>query len=111
MDHAAALRPERGKDRPTIDRVEQDLWDALSGNAPAGQAAIGVYKLDRIAERLDGESLSSASVLMSVSHADPELEARYRRRIPVFVIGDVESELVTSGRQVREFLEQAAPSP
>ncbi len=43
--------------------------------------------------------------------ADPELEARYRRRIPVFVIGDHESELVTSARQVREFLELAAPSP
>lgn len=41
--------------------------------------------------------------------ADPELEARYRRRIPVFAIGETETELVTSGRQVREFLEQAAP--
>ena len=42
---------------------------------------------------------------------DPQLEARYRRRIPVFAIGGVESELITSGRQVREFLEQAAPGP
>ncbi len=41
---------------------------------------------------------------------DQELEARYRRRIPIFAIGDVESELVTSVRQVREFLERAAPS-
>ena len=43
--------------------------------------------------------------------SDPELEARYRRRIPVFAIGDVESELVTNGRQVREFLERAVPDP
>jgi hypothetical protein len=43
--------------------------------------------------------------------ADPELEARYRRLIPVFAIGDVESDLVTSGRQVREFLERAVPDP
>ena len=41
--------------------------------------------------------------------ADPELEARYRRRIPVFAVGDEESELVTNGRQVREFLERALP--
>ncbi|MEX1334284.1 MAG: glutaredoxin family protein [Candidatus Limnocylindrales bacterium] len=43
--------------------------------------------------------------------ADPELEGRYRRRIPVFAIGEHESELVTSGRQVREFLEASVPRP
>ena len=43
--------------------------------------------------------------------SDPGLEERYRRRIPVFAIGDVESELVTSGRQIRDFLEQALPGP
>jgi hypothetical protein len=43
--------------------------------------------------------------------ADPELEARYRRRIPVFAIGDVATELVTNGRQLREFLERALPAP
>lgn len=42
---------------------------------------------------------------------DPELESRYRRRIPVFVVGEVESELVTSARQVREFLQRALPGP
>ncbi len=42
---------------------------------------------------------------------DPELEARYRRRIPVFVVGGEESELVTNARQVREFLERALPMP
>ena len=43
--------------------------------------------------------------------ADRTLEARYRRRIPVFAIGEDESELVTNGRQVREFLERALPTP
>ncbi len=43
--------------------------------------------------------------------SDPELEARYRRHIPVFAIGEVESELITNGRQVREFLERAVPRP
>jgi hypothetical protein len=40
---------------------------------------------------------------------DPELETRYGRRIPVFAIADDEAELVTSGRQVRAFLERALP--
>ena len=42
---------------------------------------------------------------------DPALEARFRRRIPVFAVGDVESELITSARQLREFLERALPGP
>ncbi|MEA2026608.1 MAG: glutaredoxin family protein [Chloroflexota bacterium] len=52
--------------------------------------------------------------LAEVEHVDistdPELEARYRRRIPVFVVGDEESELVTNARQVRDFLEHALPT-
>ncbi|MDX1648016.1 MAG: M14 family metallopeptidase, partial [Longimicrobiales bacterium] len=64
----------RGVDRPTVGDVERDLWDALSGHAPVGQAAIGLYKLERIAETLDSLPLSSASVLLSVERADPELE-------------------------------------
>lgn len=75
----------RGDDRPTVDGVERDLWDALSGHSPVGQAAIGLYKLDRLAERLDTFSLRSASVLMSVEKADPGLasyvEARARQRL------------------------------
>ena len=70
----------RGKDRPTIDDVEQDLWDALSGNSPVGQAAIGLYKLDRIAAQLEDETLASASVLLSVARADPGLEAYVAQR-------------------------------
>jgi hypothetical protein len=64
-----------GKDRPTIDHVEAELWHALSGNAPVGQAAIGLYKLDKLAESLSDESLASASVLLSVEKAAPGLEA------------------------------------
>ncbi len=65
---------------------------------------------DELAQRARAglPSLEIAHVDIS---ADPELEARYRRRIPVFVIGDQESELVTNGRQLREFLERALPSP
>lgn len=73
------------------DDAELLLRDELAQRARAGLPPIGIEHVD----------ISS----------DPALETRYRRRIPVFAIGDHESELVTSGRQVREFLERAAPSP
>lgn len=65
----------RGKDRPTIDDVEDDFWGALAGQTPVGQAAIGMYKLDRLAASLAAEEIVSASVLVSVEHADPGLGA------------------------------------
>ena len=43
--------------------------------------------------------------------ADPDLEALYGARIPVFAIDDDEADLVTSGRQVREFLQRTIPGP
>jgi len=64
---------ERGDDRPTIDDVERELWDALSGHSPVGQAAIGLYKLGRLAEKLDSVDVVAASVLMSVEKAAPGL--------------------------------------
>ena len=71
---------ERGADRPTIDDVERELWDALSGHSPVGQAAIGLYKLGRIADKLAERQIVRASVLMSVEKADPQLEAYLRDR-------------------------------
>ena len=64
---------ERGKDRPTVDDVEKELWDALAGYAPIGQAATGLYKLDRIGEMLADSGVTSAHVLMSLEKADPGL--------------------------------------
>ncbi len=85
LDHLARTLPHieaRGKDRPTLDRVEQELWDALAGHAPIGQAAIGMYKLGRLAEALADEEIASAEVLLSVEHADaglaPYVAARAR---------------------------------
>jgi len=72
------------------DDAELLLRDELAQRARAGLAPVEVEHVD--------------------ISADPELEARYRRRIPVFAIGDEESELVTNGRQVREFLERALPT-
>jgi len=61
---------------------------------------------DELAQRARAGLPSLEIEHMDIS-TDPQLEARYRRRIPVFAIGDVESGLVTNGRQVREFLEAA----
>ena len=71
---------ERGDDRPTVDDVERGLWDALSGHAPAGQAATGLYKLGRIAGKLAERQIARADVLMSVEKADPGLDAYVQAR-------------------------------
>jgi hypothetical protein len=71
------------------DDAEVLLRDELAVRARAGHPAVHIEHVD-IA-------------------ADPGLEARYRRRIPVFAVGDDESELVTSNRQVREFLDRTLP--
>ena len=56
----------RGKDRTTIDDVEEDLRTLLGGRSPAGQAATALYKLDKIAADLAGKDLDSATVLVSL---------------------------------------------
>jgi hypothetical protein len=71
---------ERGKDRPTVDDVEQELWDALAGYSPLGQAAIGLYKLDRLGIALADSGLVSANVLFSVERADSALAPYVRAR-------------------------------
>jgi len=71
---------ERGKDRTTLDDVERDLWNFFSGRSPAGQAAIALYKLDRLLAGLEGKELRSANVLVSVEKPDPGFEARVRDR-------------------------------
>ena len=64
---------------------------------------------DELAQRARAGAVSVEVVHVDIS-ADPALESSYRRRIPVFAIGDVETELVTTDRQVREFLERALPT-
>jgi hypothetical protein len=71
---------ERGQDRPTLDDVEQELWDGLAGYSPVGQAAIGLYKLDRIGLELADLSLTSADVVVSVEGADSSLAPYVRDR-------------------------------
>lgn len=89
----------RGVDRPNVDGVERDLWDALSGHSPVGQAAIGLYKLDRIARKLDSVRVSSASVLMSVEKAAPGLGDFVAARA-VEALGTAEVEVTIDDRDV-----------
>ncbi len=70
----------RGDDRPTVDHVEHALWSTLSGRSPAGQAAIGLYKLDRILTDLSDRDLATAEILISVEKADPGLAGLVRER-------------------------------
>jgi hypothetical protein len=73
------------------DDAEILLRDELAQRARAGHGPVTVERVD-IA-------------------ADPELEARYGARVPVFAINEDEADLVTSGRQVRDFLQRNIPGP
>ncbi|MCE2455431.1 MAG: hypothetical protein J4G12_06355 [Gemmatimonadetes bacterium] len=86
---------ERGDDRPRIGDVERALWDALSGHSPLGQAAIGLYKLDRMLDELarngsPGDTANAgdepatwerARVLFSVEKAADGLGDHVRERV------------------------------
>jgi hypothetical protein len=71
------------------DDAELLLRDELAIRARAGLGPITVNRVDVT--------------------ADPELEARYSRHIPVFAVGIEETDLVTTQRQVREFLDRTLP--
>ena len=63
----------RGKDRTTIDDVEEDLRKFVAGRSPAGQAAMALYKIDKLGEQLRGKDLASARVRVYVEKADDRL--------------------------------------
>jgi hypothetical protein len=71
----------RGKDRTTLEDVEEDVRRFLSGRSPAGQAATALYKLDQLAARLAGKDLESVSATVSVEKAAPGLERIVRDRL------------------------------
>jgi hypothetical protein len=70
---------ERGKDRTTIDDVEEDVRTLVSGRSPAGQAATALYKLDKIAADLAGKDLEWATVLVSLEKPVDGFEDFVRR--------------------------------
>jgi hypothetical protein len=63
----------RGKDRTTLDDVEDDVRKFVAGRSPAGQAAMSLYKLDKLAEQLSAKDLTSARVRVFVAKADDRL--------------------------------------
>jgi len=68
----------RGKDRTSLDDVEDDVRKFVSGRSPAGQAAMALYKLERIADQLQGKDLASAHVRVFTEKAPAELAAVVR---------------------------------
>jgi Zinc carboxypeptidase len=71
---------ERGKDRTTLDDVEMDLWKFFSGRSPAGQAATALYKLDRLVAGLEGKSVKTATVTVSIEKPEPGFDDLVRER-------------------------------
>ena len=61
---------QRGKDRTTLDDVEEDIRKFVAGRSPSGQAAMSLYKLEKIAAQLKGKDLASARVRVFVEKAD-----------------------------------------
>jgi hypothetical protein len=72
---------ERGKDRTTLDDVENDVRRFVAGRSPAGQAATAMYKLDQLAARLRGRALESAHVRVYVEKAADGLDGVIRRQM------------------------------
>ena len=70
----------RGKDRTTLDNIEDGVWSFLSGRSPAGQAASALYKLERLAAtELADKELASAEVTVYVEKAADGLVDLVRR--------------------------------
>jgi hypothetical protein len=79
---------QRGKDRTTLDDIENDLRRFVGGRSPAGQAATAMYKLDQLAARLRGRPLESAQVRVYVEKAADGLEAVIRRQMQAALTTD-----------------------
>ncbi len=74
---------------PTFSDIEQELWGTLSGYTPGGQAAIGLYKLDRIVAGLAEEDIVSAEILVSAEKAPPGLADVVRQRAAALGTEDI----------------------
>jgi len=60
---------QRGKDRTTLDDVEDDVRRFIAARSPAGQAAASLYKLEKLADQLKVKELASANVKVFVEKA------------------------------------------
>jgi hypothetical protein len=66
---------QRGKDRTTLEDVEEDARKFIAGRSPAGQAAMSLYKLQKLGDQLKAKSLASAHVKVFVEKAADGLAA------------------------------------
>jgi hypothetical protein len=71
----------RGKDRTTVENIEEDVRRFVQARSPEGQAATALYKLDRLVTSLQGKDLTSARVKVFVEKAEPGLDAFVRSRV------------------------------
>jgi hypothetical protein len=60
---------ERGKDRTTVESIEDDARRLIAGVSPEGQAAHALYQLDRLARQMRGKDLESAAFEVYVEKA------------------------------------------
>jgi hypothetical protein len=72
---------QRGKDRTTIEGIEEDVRRFVSGRSSAGQAATALYKLERLLQELQGKDLESAHVKLAVEKAPAGLAALVRQEV------------------------------
>ena len=70
---------DRGKDRTTLDDVEEDARRFLGGRSPSGQAALAMYKIRQLGAELKGKQISAATLHVSVEKAEPGLDAVLKR--------------------------------
>jgi hypothetical protein len=73
---------QRGKDRTTLDDVEDDVRKFVAGRSPAGQAAMSVYKIDTIAEQLKAKDLAAVDVSVYVEKAADGFSDFLKRELP-----------------------------
>jgi len=95
---------QRGKDRTTLDDVEDEVRKFIAGRSPAGQAAMSLYKLEKLVEQLNGKDLASAHVKVFVEKAEPGLgdlakEAAAQLKAPSIAV-DVQDLDVQKGRPI-----------
>jgi hypothetical protein len=73
---------QRGKDRTTLDDVEEDVRRFVAGRSPAGQAAMALYKLDTIAEQIKDKELAAVDATVFVEKAADGLSDFLKRETP-----------------------------
>ncbi len=84
LDYAADRLPhlrERGKGQPTLLDVSEEARVFLAGRSQAGQAAMAVYKLDRMIASLKGKSLDKVDAKVFVDDAPPAFQAFLADRV------------------------------